>query len=72
MIYSISTYDTQEVNDDSGGNFKFINIKHSYSPVFKGYTFFSYVNRLNLLKTQLRLGFSVCIYRYIVRSGGTT
>lgn len=42
MIYSISTYGTQEVNDDSGDNFKFINIKHSYSPVLKSYTFFSY------------------------------
>ena len=42
MTYSISIYITQEVNGDSGDNFKFINIKHSYSPVLKSYTFFSY------------------------------
>lgn len=29
MIYFISNYDTQEVEDDWGNNFKFINIKHS-------------------------------------------
>ena len=42
MIYSISAYGKQEVNGDSGDTFKFINIKHSYSPLLKGYTFFSY------------------------------